>query len=175
MGRDHRLMKTMIERLTWLKDLRNKSWEQMSTDAGLDPKHLAGYSKRVAEKPSANLTAEVLDKIARSEGCNAEWLRTGQGEPGLAVIVPKHQTDPFPSRAAIVAMARAKGVDRGAVEALASEQRSDGRDPGELYWRGRLLDRIGVAGTERTVMTSGDAAWVAQVVAAIQAAIMRRG
>jgi uncharacterized membrane protein YphA (DoxX/SURF4 family) len=35
--------------------------------------------------------------------------------------------------------------------------------------------RIGVAGTERTVMTSGDAAWVAQVVAAIQGAIMRRG
>ncbi|MFA4900950.1 MAG: hypothetical protein WC563_15635 [Brevundimonas sp.] len=133
-------MKTQADRILWLLKTTKQKAEPLSKAAGLNPKHLAGFlGRRVKEDPDAKLSAETLDKLAAATGCNAEWLRTGNGEPGLSTV------DPYQTRRPIVAMAKSKGIDPHAVAALESEQRSDGRDPGETYWAGRLAEYVRIS------------------------------
>lgn len=44
----------------------------------------------------------------------------------------------YPSKAAVIAMAKAKGFDEAAIAALDSEVLKAANDPGAEYWRGRL-------------------------------------
>ncbi len=86
--------------------------------------------------------------VGRSTNVSWYWIQTGNGEPGPyegdgAAPAPQVVTyqDAYSSRSAVIAMARAKGVDRAAIAALEAV-RLKGEDPGEDYWMTKLVEFI---------------------------------
>lgn len=104
----------------------------VAMELGVDQSTIAGF---LGGRQGTSF--QVAQGIARLLGCSVTELVTG-----IAPAVPQRQgDDEYPSRARVLAMADAKGVDRAAVAALRLE-RLKGEDPGDEYWTKRLVELI---------------------------------
>ena len=123
-------------------------------------------SKMVRGKRKAP-SAKTMACLAEALCVDANWLIFGTGaaptltgelrprpgsedvpawRPGSAMLVHQPhahdvESDQYPSRAIVVAMARAHGGLDGPIAALLAES-PDGKPDTEEYWHGRLLDHI---------------------------------
>lgn len=147
----------VIEGIRWIlqnrkgPDGKRLSMRSLSKLAGLTPGHV---EQIVNGRQSSRLEIPTATALARAGNVRLGWLMTGTGprEPfeeqtsPPPTKAPKGETvveydDAYPSRAVVVAMARAKGVDHAAIAALEAE-RFKGEDPGEAYWRKRLVELV---------------------------------
>jgi transcriptional regulator with XRE-family HTH domain len=128
------------------------SMRKLSELAGLTPGHV---EQIVSGRQSSKLEAPTATGIARAGNVRVNWLLTGHGprepfderegayrtvqQPTVGGVVD--YDDAYPSRVVVLAMARAKGIDGAAIAALEAE-RFKGEDPGEAYWRKRLVELV---------------------------------
>jgi len=103
-----------------------------------------GHLTHVLAGRRKNLSHDMLSSYATVLGVRAEWL--GGGEPpmradGLVITgsVPAgkrfvDREDRYPSRPPVLAAARAKGIDKAAIDAVAEVRLKGDEDPGTDYW-----------------------------------------
>ena len=133
------------------KILSARGWRQVDLceATGISSASLSRFKSRAAKDPNAGMDSDQLAKIAAGSGVSLAWLTTGAGE-----LAP--HMDPYPTRAPVVAMAKAMGVPPGAIAALEMERLAEG-DPGEDYWHRRLHEHIGKArALERVLLPDDD-------------------
>lgn len=87
-------------------------------------------------RATADPREDTIERAARALGVSPRWLR--HGETDLDSAPPPPISDRYPSRAQLVALARARGVSDALLEALALDPYSAANDPGIAYWTERL-------------------------------------
>lgn len=97
-----------------------------------------GVLHRLLRGATTDPREDTIAKAAAALGVTARWLRHGEGDGPAATARTVEREDRYPSRAQVIALARARGVAAPLLDALALEAHASDEDPGIGWWTDRL-------------------------------------
>lgn len=137
-------MRELKDRIAWLLKERGLSIRDLADLSGVGRSQIG--SLKTGQRGKRGLSPDLAQKLATATNVDAEWLRTGKGEPGGGLLLPgappPAAPDPFPNRTQ--ALALLKGLVAPQVEeALRQEPATKDDLPLEKWLdRARELQRL---------------------------------
>lgn len=105
----------------------------LALEIDVDQSTLSGFLSR-----RQGTSFRVAERVAALAGRSVTEILTGEAPSKSKTLAVE---DEYPSRARVLAMAEAKGVDKAAIAGLRVE-RLKGPDPGDDFWTKRLVELI---------------------------------